>query len=65
VTDAGGAAMAAAQRRVQRGIDVQRIPKRYREAVAAWFKQARSEDPSGKDEGQDEPEKQVEEPDTP
>jgi tetratricopeptide (TPR) repeat protein len=27
----------SARRRVERGLDVQRIPRRYREAVAAWF----------------------------
>ncbi|MDP7028830.1 MAG: hypothetical protein QF733_01255 [Phycisphaerales bacterium] len=50
-SEAGSRAMAAAQRRVQRGIDVQRIPKRYREAVAAWFKlvQTEPEDADGPD----------------
>ena len=27
----------SARRRIERGLDVQRIPRRYREAVAAWF----------------------------
>jgi hypothetical protein len=29
--------MQSARRRIERGLDVQRIPRRYREAVAAWF----------------------------
>ena len=37
VSEAGQAAVGAAKRRVERGIDVQRIPRRYRQAVAAWF----------------------------
>jgi hypothetical protein len=37
VSEAGQAAVRAAKGRVERGIDVQRIPRRYRQAVAAWF----------------------------
>ncbi len=47
-SDAGGQAMAAAERRLQRGFDVQRLPRRYREAVAAWFRQAAAR-PAGED----------------
>jgi len=31
----------SARRRIERGLDVQRIPRRYREAVAAWFASTR------------------------
>jgi hypothetical protein len=37
VSEVGQSAVQAAKRRVERGIDVQRIPRRYRQAVAAWF----------------------------
>jgi len=37
VSEAGQSAVRAAKQRVERGIDVQRIPRRYRQAVAAWF----------------------------
>lgn len=37
VSAPSSAPMQSARRRIERGLDVQRIPRRYREAVAAWF----------------------------
>ncbi|MBT5583792.1 MAG: hypothetical protein HOJ54_07300 [Phycisphaerae bacterium] len=37
VSEASTAPIQSARRRIERGLDVQRIPRRYRETVAAWF----------------------------
>ena len=49
-----GTPMQQAQRRLEDGVDVKAVPRRYRDAVAAWFSSLKAPDASDEDETQDE-----------